>query len=323
LYKSTELAFEHAIDDPRTGERLVRRSHAWLAKPTTPRPERGWPVLLALNGHGGSAWKMLDANDKDFWYGDAFARRGFVVLAVDISHRPPADRGGLYGDARQGDDPAHGNAAHPSIHASGLDSDWEENGERAWDAMRALDWLLEQPDIDRRRVVATGLSMGGEMTTIVGGLDPRIAVSVPSGYSPDDGVLTWCGGHPCWRWLHANIREWVDSSDFLALTAPRPLIVQTGARDFVYSWTAAPFASDKTNLRRARAAYGNEAERVVHDLHQGGHAFHASALRRPRLVEPAREWTWDWQTDARTTSDGRGIFEILDELFEISASRWR
>src|SRR5206468_1965888 len=124
------------------GPPLKRRVHAYLAVPTTRPPKGGkFPAVLAVNGHDGSAWKMLNPGDEYYWYGDAFARRGFVVMAVDISHRD------------SGDDPGHGNGPHPAIKASGFDSDWEQDGERAWDAMRALDQLLARHDVDPRRVL--------------------------------------------------------------------------------------------------------------------------------------------------------------------------
>lgn len=45
-------------------------------------------------------------------------------------------------------------------------SDWEEDGERSWDVMRALDYLLSLKYVDAKCVLITGLSMGGEITTI-------------------------------------------------------------------------------------------------------------------------------------------------------------
>src|SRR5262249_34284560 len=228
-YRLTELQFDYTLPNPYGGPAIPRRSHAYLAGPT-PRPAEGgrYPAVLAVNGHSGSAAKMMNPDDGYFWYGDSFARRGFVVLAVDISHRPVADRRGLYGGYTDGDDPAGGNGTHPSIKAPGFDSDWEEDGERAWDVLRPLDYLITWPDVDSTQVLVTGISMGGEVTTLAGALDPRFSLSLPVGYSPDMGVMVYNGNHECWRWLNADIREYVDISDFYALTAPRPLIIETG-----------------------------------------------------------------------------------------------
>jgi hypothetical protein len=43
---------------------------------------------------------------------------------------------------------------------------------------------------------------------------------------------------------YADNLEYVDTSDYHALVAPRPLIVQTGKQDDVYSKFTPPFAGD-------------------------------------------------------------------------------
>jgi dienelactone hydrolase len=89
-----------------------------------------------------------------------------------------------------GDDPSHGNGPHASIRPDELESsNWEEHGERVWDAMRALDYLISLPFVDSKNVIVTGLSMGGKIATIVGALDTRVSVVVASGWSPDTGVF--------------------------------------------------------------------------------------------------------------------------------------
>jgi acetyl esterase/lipase len=298
-YRRSELQLDFTLPNPYGGPPLTRRVHAYLAVPTGKlEPGARRPAVLAVNGHGGSAWQSFHPDSEYFWYGDAFARRGYVVLAVDISHRPHS----------RGDDPAHGNGPHPAIQAAGLDSDWEEDGERAGDAMRGLDHLLARTDVDPKRVLVTGLSMGGEVSMVVAALDTRLAMSLPAGYSPDLGIMLHHGNCPCWRWRHADLREYVDPSDFFALTAPRPLLVQTGKRDFTFSALRAPFAADKQVIRRARVAYGSGP--LVHYLHDDTHHWHAGdvnptragerGVRSPVLGDPDKPWSLDWQTDART-----------------------
>lgn len=258
---------------------------------------------------------MMDPDHEGLWYGDGFARRGFVVLALDISHRTG------------GDDPAHGNGPHPPIQAPGFDSDWEEDGERTWDAMRALDYLLSLPQVDRTRVLVTGISLGGEIATMTGALDPRVSVSVPAGYSPDLGVMIYHGNHGCWRWLHADLREYVDLSDFHALTAPRPLIVETGKADFTYSDFRPPFAADKQVARRSRGAYGDEVSNFVHYLHDNAHRYRVGdanhnrltehGVRQPVLIEPQAPRSITWQLDARTSGDQRTLFDYISSYLKL------
>jgi len=327
-YRAAELRFDYTLPNPYGGPPISRSSHAYLAVPTGPPPARGkYPAVLAVNGHGGSAWKMMNGTDHYYWYGDAFARRGFVVLAVDISHRPLSDRTApymsapLYANELNGDDPAHGNGLHPSIKAEGFDSDWEEDGERVWDAMRALDYLVAQPNVDPSRVLITGLSMGGEITAITSGLDTRLAMSIPAAFSPDLGVVRYNGNHPCWRWLHADISEYVDTSDLLALIAPRPAVVETGKGDTTYSRFRTPFAADKQVLRRARVAYGGETGNLLHYLHYDRHNYHTGdvnpthgserSVRIPEIIQPTGTQSTDWQTDDRTYALRATLFDLV------------
>src|SRR5581483_9273363 len=94
-YTLTELSLRHLLNNPFGGSTIPRYSHAYLAKPNSPprggvRGQTQYPLVLAVNGHGGSAWQTFDPGSI-FWYGDAFARQGYMVLAVDISHRPLKD----------------------------------------------------------------------------------------------------------------------------------------------------------------------------------------------------------------------------------------
>ena len=327
-YRLTELRFDYLLAAPFGVPPVARTSHGYLAEPTVPPPPgRKYPAVLAVNGHGGSAWKVMNGGDRTYWYGDAFARRGFVVLALDISHRPLEDRSAaymstpLYTNEPNGDDPAHGNGLHPAIKAAGFDSDWEESGERVWDAMRALDYLLALPNVDPARVLVTGLSMGGEVTTLTSALDTRVTMSIPGAYSPDSSVLRYHGNHPCWQWLHADIGEYIDTSDLFALIAPRPLVVETGKIDTTYSRFRAPFAADKQVLRRARVAYAGETGNLIHYLHYDKHSYHAGdvnptheseqAIRIPELIQPAAPWSSEWQSDPRTHPLRATLFDLV------------
>ena len=49
-------------------------------------------------------------------------------------------------------------------------------------AMRAVDYLLSRPDVDRERINITGTSGGGTQTALLGALDERIKVIIPSCY---------------------------------------------------------------------------------------------------------------------------------------------
>ena len=51
---------------------------------------------------------------------------------------------------------------------------------RAWDGIRALDYLLTRPEVDRQQIGVTGNSGGGTMTTWLCGVEPRWTMAAPS-----------------------------------------------------------------------------------------------------------------------------------------------
>jgi dienelactone hydrolase len=322
-YTLTEIGFDSTLPAPPGVAPLARHAHGYIARPTAPPPPGGYAIAIALNGHWGSAADVMDPNTW-YWFGDAFARRNFMVVAVDMSHRPLGDRDGQYADFTSGDNFSRGNGTHPAIAVPGFDSDWSEDGERVWDAMRAIDYALSQPDVNRAHVLVTGLSMGGEVATWLGALDPRVTVTIPAGFSPDLSVMLYGGNHPCWRWTHGDVREYIDVSDLHALIAPRGLIVETGRQDVTYSRLATPFAGDKQVLRRARVAFSDAPERVVHYLHYDGHAYHFGEMGSPAVIEqgvhvplvtaPQSPWTLDWQRDSQTVVQNATLSDAIAPL---------
>ena len=321
-YRLSELRLSYSLPNPYGATALSRQVHAYVARPTAPAPSTGRPVAIAVNGHWGSAWQVMAPNSF-YWYGDSFARQGYLVVAVDASHRPLADRATRYSDMTTGDDVLHGNGPHPAIAAPGMSTDWEEDGERAWDVMRALDYALSLPDVDPSRVVLVGLSMGGEVVSLAGALDTRVTAVVTAGFSPDTAVFQY-RHHGCWEWAWANVNEYVDTSDYHALVAPRALVVETGRLDNTFSIYPEPFASDKQVLRRSRAAFADAPERVLHYLHYDAHNFHvggvgsAAVLERgvrvPLAIAPVTRWSLDWQDDAMTRVVSPTLFDTLGAL---------
>lgn len=91
---------------------------------------------------------------------------------------------------------------------------------------RGLDYLASLPQVDPARIGATGLSGGGWQTTLIGALDPRIAVSVEvAGIGSRETNLT----HP--RDLYEveenapDLMRGFDYPEFVAMRAPRPTML--------------------------------------------------------------------------------------------------
>jgi dienelactone hydrolase len=285
--------------------------YGYLAVPVAPPPAGGFRAMVAVNGHGGSAQLVMTASDPAHWYGESAARRDLVVLAIDIGHRPKW---------------GYGPIVHRDVIDVGYtDSNWEEDGERAFSVRRAIDWLASLPYVRADRIFMCGLSLGGEVSTITAGLDPRIRMAVVAGFSPDMQVMDRNGNHPCYRWDHADIHEYLDVSDWEALTAPRPLVVETGAADGMFSKFDPPYAADKQVTRRARTAYGPDAPRLIHYLHYDVHHFHvgsknptnptrAQGVLETSATEPSAPGDLTWQTNGNTFNRSPSLYDLMNEF---------
>ena len=107
------------------------------------------------------------------------AKRGYVLAEFDRTEIAPdkAGRtGGLY-DVYPNDD-------------FGCAAAW------AWGFQRVVDYLLIRPEVDAKRLVATGHSRGGKAVLLAGALDERIAITAPN----DAG----CMGTGCTRFTYTN-----------------------------------------------------------------------------------------------------------------------
>ena len=283
----------------------------YVATPTGPVPPGGFRAVVAVNGHGGSAQQLMTTDSELYWHGESAARRDLMVLAIDIGHRPKWQTGPV--------------VHTPIVDAGYTDSNWEEDGERSFSVRRAIDWLLTQPNVRGDRLFMAGLSMGGEVTTITCGLDPRIGMGFVAGFSPDMHVMDVNGNHPCYLWDHADIHEYLDVSDWEALTAPRPLVVETGKNDSTFSPRNPPYSADKQLTRRARAAYGSSAPRLIHYLHDDQHHFHvndanptnpgrAKGVLAAAVTDPIGPGDQTWQTVGSTTQRSPSLYHLMNEF---------
>jgi hypothetical protein len=323
-YHFGELTFDSTLPNRYGDTPLARHAHGLMSIPSTPPPPGGYPVVLALNGHSGSAGRLFEPNNALYWYGDSFARHNAVVIAVDMGHRPLEDRAALYTDPAN-DDPDWSNVNHPAIKAPGMTSDWEEDGERVWDALRGLDYALARPDVNPAQVTVVGLSMGGEVSDLVAALELRVGTAVSAGSPPDLAVMSVYYNHPCWKWARGDVREYYEPGDLHAMVAGRTLVRETGAADEVFSSLPTPFIGAKQVIRRAQPAFDTLGGRLVHYLHGDEHHFHIGALEpgeaqalgvsTPALDRPDAQniWATDWQLDARTVVASPTVFNLMPQ----------
>jgi poly(3-hydroxybutyrate) depolymerase len=285
--------------------------HGYVTTPVGDTPDGGWATVVALNGHGGTAEATLSPDDPAYYYGDAYARRGFKVLALDVKHHADEEIAGELG-------------THPPILGDGYgSSDFEEDGERTWDVLRGVDWLFTQRDVDAKRVLVTGHSMGAEVATYVAAMEPRLAGAIVSGFSADMDVLAAVHTHGCWRWAGSEIREYIDQSDLHALIAPHLLLVETGKQDPNFSQRTPPWSGDVQTLRRSHVAWAqSEHNMVQHYLHYDGHAYHFGGPRPNETVGLGvqvhvigkKNHMVSWEIDATTHPLAPDLFDFLTAL---------
>lgn len=104
---------------------------------------------------------------------------------------------------------------------------------RAWDGIRALDYLLTRPEVDSKHIGLTGNSGGGTMTTWLCGLDQRWTMAAPGCF-----VTTFRRNlenelpQDAEQYPPKAIALGLDHDDFLAAMAPRPIIILAKERDY-------------------------------------------------------------------------------------------
>ncbi|TWT79243.1 Acetyl xylan esterase (AXE1) [Planctomycetes bacterium CA13] len=127
---------------------------------------------------------------------------------------------------------------------------------RAWDGIRALDYLLTRDEVDRNQVGVTGNSGGGTMTTWLCGLESRWSMAAP-------GCFVTTFAHNMENELPADTEQCppkslalgLDHADFLAAMAPKPIVILAKERDF-FDVRGAAEAYDR--LRRLYAFFDKE-----------------------------------------------------------------
>jgi len=104
---------------------------------------------------------------------------------------------------------------------------------RAWDGIRALDYLLSREEIFPGHVGITGNSGGGTMTTWLAGVEPRFTMAAPSCF-----VTSFLNNLE--NELPADteqcppgvLAKGIDHGDFIACLAPNPVVLLTQEKDY-------------------------------------------------------------------------------------------
>jgi hypothetical protein len=112
------------------------------------------------------------------------------------------------------------------------------NGQVLWgmmvfDSLKAVDWLVQRPDVDASRLGTIGMSMGSSMAQWLGALDTRIGVVVDICCLTDYHTLLakkGQSGHGIYYYVPSLLKHFT-ASQINALIAPRPHLAIAGLQD--------------------------------------------------------------------------------------------
>ncbi len=104
---------------------------------------------------------------------------------------------------------------------------------RAWDGIRALDYLVSRKEVDMRHLGVTGNSGGGTMTTWLCGVEDRWTMAAPSCFVTEfrrnmENEL----GTDMEQCPPRALSLGLDHEDFLAALAPKPVIILAKEKDY-------------------------------------------------------------------------------------------
>ncbi len=240
------------------------------------RPKKGKPPYpAALHPHGHVPQPQGRLYERERIRAMAMAKMGFVVFAYDMLG---------YGDQFQ---VIHRSPETPGEHLWAI----SKGGVQTWQSVRALDFLLSLPEVDKRRIGCCGSSGGGTQTFLLAAVDDRVAVSVPTkmvSAHMQGGCI--CENPPLLRLDATN-------PEIAALAAPRPLLLISDDGDWTKETPHYEFPLVQSIYRLL-----NAEDRAANAHFNEGHDFAQSSR------EAYYEWAIRW-----LKNDGKPLREPVKE----------
>jgi dienelactone hydrolase len=198
--------------------------------------QRPAPAILWLHSSTPDKNALITPGSDPESIGEAFVRNGYVVVAPDAWY---------YGD-RAGNVPSgprdiyrRGVIPHADITQNSLLKLNLWLGRTLWgmmvrDDQIALDYLSQRPEVDPKRIGATGMSMGSTRSWWLAAVDERVAATVGVACLTRYENLILHGNlraHGLYYFTYGLLKHF-DTEGVIALLAPRPFLALTGDMDY-------------------------------------------------------------------------------------------
>lgn len=162
-----------------------------------------------------------------------FVRKGYIAVAVDNPASGEASDLEMYTRGRQYD--------YEVVSRMLLEIGWSYLGYTSWLDMQVLDWMKQDPDIRKDRIIVSGFSLGTEPLMVLGVLDPSIYAFVYNDFlcqTQERAIVMTKPTEKGYRPFPNSIRHLIPGfwhyfnfPDLVAALAPRPLILTEGGLD--------------------------------------------------------------------------------------------
>ncbi len=296
---------------------------AAMGVPGTKKPAEGYPAIVLVHGGGGFVFKEW----MQYWMD-----RGFVTIAVDMFGNQLNEALEKVGNPESG----------PKEH-DGSNYDGVEAPTQSWvyhsiyNVILAHNILRASKDVDKDRIVLTGISWGGYITSILSGVDHRFAAFAPMygcGFVYEDGF--WTNGYGTFG--GADKEKWIalyDPSSYLPF-ATKSMLFVSGIDDGFFSAVnrmrsaalvkGSAFYSQRTNLPHGHCwaltpeinaffqyiLYGKNTytklnSAVVNDgvaIVQANSGLYPKANFVYTISQEEDSHKWEWKTIPLTLKDG-------------------
>jgi hypothetical protein len=194
-----------------------------LYLPEGPGPH---PVVLVSSGHSRTA-KTAEYNQR---FAIALVRNGIAAMCYDPIGQ--GERSQILTDDGQ---PRFSGTTqeHFLIGVGSILVGTNTARYRVWDAMRAIDYVSERPELDPQRIGFTGCSGGGTLTSYVMALDERVKCAAPACYlTTFRRLIETIGPQDAEQNIFGQLAFGLDQPDYVLLRAPRPTLISSTTGDF-------------------------------------------------------------------------------------------